>query len=337
MLTVSPSAAGTTITGLLPSRTYAFTVNASNILGNGTPASVSATTKAVIAPQITPAPVSTSHYPRNWTSNATATSALTRHLGSVDASYNPSGHRYLVLMDLGGQTGGGIMLSATSKFVSYSVAVRALESYLDGYATSQKPNAPMQLAIGTNSDINVDAGNGAIWARTVVDPVRAYAARYPNISVAGADDMEPGFSAGVAQTRAWLSGYLAATSAPFVFNGSADGCSPQTSGGRCNNGWSQQDLAWLAGGSAPSRISVLPQIYNADMSWQWRNISLTSLAIHRAPLRFAGPLTEWTACQQSQCASLSNVDAWARLWSALNSTPATRQPEMPYGTDLQIN
>ena len=68
----------------------------------------------------------------------------------------------------------------------------------------------------------------------IVNPVASYSAsRYPGTVIAGANDMEPGFSANVSQTRAWLSGYLGATTARFVFNGSADGCSscPTTTGG----------------------------------------------------------------------------------------------------------
>jgi hypothetical protein len=82
---------------------------------------------------------------------------------------------------------------------------------------------------------------------------------------------------------------------------------------------------------------VLPQIYNTAMPWQWRNISLTGIGAHRPRLSFGGPLTEWTACSQSPCSSISNVYAWALLWSALNSTAVTKQPELPFGTDLQIN
>ena len=330
-----------TIAGLTAAHRYTYTVTALNAAGASTGTSITVTTATlpppVIPAQTTPAPVSTSHYPRNWTGNPTIDTALMRQVGATDARYNPTGHRYLVLLDLGGQTGGGIMLSATSKFIGYPDAVRAVEAYLDGYVSRQRPDAPLQLALGTNNDINVDAVDGAIWARAVVNPVRAYAARHRTITVSGADDMEPGFSATARQTRTWLSGYLAATTAGFVFNGSADGCSPHAAAGRCNNGWTQADLQWLAGGAAPGRISVLPQIYNGTMSWQWRNISLTGLGARRPRLSFAGPLTEWTACRQSPCYSLPNVTAWSDLWAALNSSPATRQPQLPYGTDLRID
>ena len=73
--------------------------------------------------------------------------------------------------------------------------------------------------------------------------------------IAGANDIEPGFSATVAESRAWISGYLAATTSKLVFNGSADGCSTSVPSTRCNNGWTMADLQWVSGGAAPTRTS----------------------------------------------------------------------------------
>jgi hypothetical protein len=219
--------------------------------------------------------------------------------------------------------------------MSYPAVVTAVKAYLDGYASRQNPYAPMQLALGTNNDMDVSAAAGRAWALNVVNPITAYTARYPNITIAGADDMEPGFSADVSQTRAWLTGYLAATSAPFVFNGSADGCPTGSPGGPCNQGWTEGDLAWLSGGAAPNRIISLPQIYNTAMPHQWTNISVTAVRAGWPKIDFGGPLTEWTACGSS-CNSITNVYAWQQLWAAINADPATRQTEMRYGTDLQI-
>ncbi|HEX8768868.1 MAG TPA: hypothetical protein VF714_10885, partial [Jatrophihabitans sp.] len=162
--------------------------------------------------------------------------------------------------------------------------------------------------------------------------------RYPGMVIAGANDIEPGFSATVAESRAWVSGYLAATTSKYVFNGSADGCSTSTPGTRCNNGWTMADLQWVSGGAAPTRTISLPQIYNYAMPLQWKNISLTGTAAGKPRIYFGGPLTEVTACDQAgTCGSISNVDAWNRLWSAISSTTATKQSEMPHGTDLRIN
>jgi hypothetical protein len=338
-ITVGPSATRATIGGLVNGATYGFTISATNALGTGSSVTVTSS-PSNIPPQFSPAPVSTSHYVRNINGNLAHDAALLRQMGATDATYNPSGHRYLVLLQIGGQdeSRGGVLLSATSTFVSYPAVVNAMKAYLDGYKSLQKPYAPLTLAIGTNNDVDVSRNAGISWAWNVVNPVVGYAARYPGISVGGANDIEPGFSATVAESRAWVGGYLAASSAEYVFNGSADGCSFRMPGQRCNNGWTMADLQWLAGGAAPSRSMSVPQIYNYDMPLQWKYISLTGTNARLAKLYFGGPLTEWTACAQAgSCGSITNVDAWGRLWSAISSTPATRQYDMPHGTDLRIN
>lgn len=339
IIKVSGSTLKAAITGLTNGKRYTFTIVGLNTMGTGSPATVTGVPVA-IPPQTSPAPVSTSHYIRNITGNAVSDSALMRKMGAADAGYNPSGHRYLVLLQIGGQdqSRGGVLLSATSRYVSNAAVVTAMKAYLDGYVTKQKLNAPMLLAIGTNNDVDVSSVAGAMWARGVVNPVVSYAARYANIRVGGANDIEPGFSATAGETKSWLSGYVGATSAQFVFNGSADGCSTGAAASRCNNGWTMADLQWLSGGAAPTRSLSLPQIYNSAMPLQWKFISLTGVSARKPKLYFGGPLTEYTACQQAgSCGSITNVDAWNKLWAAISSATATRQADMPHGTDLRIN
>jgi hypothetical protein len=335
---------GTATTAIVGSLTngvhYTFSIRAVNSFGAGS-AVLTGAIPTNIPPQVTPAPVSTSHYLRNLTGNLASDAALMRTMGAIDASHNPSGHSYLVLLQIGGQDelDHGALLSATSRFVSYPGVVSAMNAYLDGYATQQRPYAPLTLAIGTNNDVDVSASAGISWARNVVGPVVNYAAsHHPGMVIAGANDMEPGFSATVSETRSWLAGYLSATGSQFVFNGSADGCSTAVAGGWCNNGWKMADLQWLSGGAAPSRTISLPQIYNYAMPLQWKYISLTGTGAGRPRIYFGGPLTEFTACSQAgSCGSISNIDAWNRLWGAISSSAATRQFQMPHGTDLRIN
>lgn len=333
---VAGSASNATFAGLTPSTSYSVTVNAVNAIGAGPSITKTFRTGATVTipPQTTPAPVSTSHYLRNLNGNITHDTTLMRAMGAKDAGYNPSGHRYLVLQDIGAQSGNGVILSATITYISYSDLVASLNAYVDGYVTAQKSNAPMTMAIGTNNDGAVNYTQGTIWADQVVDPVVAHAAKYANIHIAGANDMEPGFSASVTATRSWLSGYLSATPARFFFNGSADGCPTSTAYSRCNNGWTTADLHWLAGGANSTQLRVLPQIYNTTMPLQWRTISLTG----SQTVRFAGPLTEWTACAQAGgCGSLTNVYAWQVLFNDLNANARTALESMPFGTDLRIN
>jgi len=341
--TTAKVAAGSTsytATKLKAKTKYTWVVRAVNVAGSSAGAKISGTTPAGPPPQTTPAPVSTSRYIRNVRA-ATATDVATmRKEGVADAKANPSGHKYLILLDIGGQDqyDGGVALSATAHFVSYPNLVTDLKAYVAGYASAQKASAPITIALGTNNDMDVSASAGKAWADKVVDPVRSYAARYPNMKITGANDIEPGFSATYSQSRAWLTGYLGATSAGFVFNGSADGCSWTTTDRRCNNGWTMKGLYTLAQGAAPGRIVNLPQIYNTTMAAQWKYISLTGLKYGQPRIAFGGPLTEWTACSQARsCGSLTGHTAWSELWNDLRSDARLKISTLPYSTDLRID
>jgi len=156
--------------------------------------------------------------------------------------------------------------------------------------------------------------------------------------IAGANDIEPGFRGTYTQSKAWLAGYLGATSARFVFNGSADGCAWTVTNRGCNNGWTMAGLYYLSAGAGPTRIVNLPQIYNNTMAAQWKYISLTGIATQRPRINFGGVLTEFTACAQAGgCGSLTGNSAWTQLWNQLQSARALRIGSLPYSTDLRID
>jgi hypothetical protein len=346
-VTVSSDKRQAVISGLAAATRYTFAVTATNVAGTSRPGwskPVTTAKPATVkrpAPQTSPAPISTSRYIRNI-NGTTADIARMRAVGVADATRNPSGHSYLVLLDIGGQDSwagnSGVVLSATTRFVTNRALVTAMNAYVDGYASRQRAVAPAVIAIGTNNDMNVSASTGVVWAREVVNPISAHAARYHSISIAGANDVEPGFSAGAAQVRAWLHGYLSATNRTFVFNGSADGCTWSRTRGQCNNGWTASDLYWLSGGAHSARIVGLPQIYNTTMAEQWKYISLTGVVSKQSKINFGGPLTEWTACQQARsCGSLTGHTAWATLWRVMRSDNRIAQGSLPYSTDLRIN
>jgi hypothetical protein len=340
-VTVGPDATSATVLGLKPSTSYTFTVSAVNVAGTSAAAtSAVVKTQASPPPQTTPAPVSTSRYIRNIHGSGRTDLTTMRAEGATDAYYNPSGHGYLVLLDIGGQDqyDGGVVLSAGVRFVTYGDLVADLKAYVDGYHSKQNASAPVTIAIGTNNDMDVSWGSGRTWARQVVQPVVDYAKKYPGITIAGANDIEPGFRASYAQTKDWLGGYLANTKAPFVFNGSADGCSWTSINQGCNNGWRMAGLYHLAAGAAPIRMLNLPQIYNTTMAAQWKYISLTGIAAGSPRINFGGTLTEWTACNQAHsCGSLTGRTAWQTMWNNLQSDNRLKVGSLPYATDLRID
>ncbi len=341
----STTAAGTSraamVGGLATGTAYRFTVRAVNGVGVSSASAPSAWTRPAAAGIVgvtAPPLISTSRYIRNINGSINDAAKM-RQMGATDGYYNPSGHGYLVLLQIGGQTRSNIILTATSISVTYPQTVLAMKAYLDGYASTQRSNAPATIAFGTNNDVDVDATTGAIWAQYLVNPLLTYAAKYRAITVAGANDIEPGFIAAPAATHDWLVGYLRSTSAKFVFNGSADGCAWYAAHGRCNNGWTANSLHWFTGAAAPTRIIALPQIYNTTMAAQWKYVSLTGVLNGHLRVNFGGPLTEWTACypQHGGCGSLTNNTAWAALSAQLRSDARIFQWSLPYGTDLRIN
>ena len=338
------AAAGATsavVSDLAPSTTYTFSVFANNVAGKSA-AGVSNATKTQASPpaQTTPAPISTSRYTRNVRDASSAALTTMRNEGAADAKANPSGHGYLILLDIGGQdyADNGVVLSATTIFLSNADLVSDIDAYVDGYHSQQKASAPVTIALGTNNDMDVSSASGAQWAHSVVSPVSGHAKQYPGITIAGANDIEPGFRGTYAATNSWLSGYLGATAAPFVFNGSADGCSWTTTNSGCNNGWSMSGLYRLSAGASPPRILNLPQIYNSAMAGQWKFISLTGIGQKTPRIDFAGALTEWTACQQTGgCGSFTGNTAWQTLWNDLQSDARLKVSSLPYSTDLRID
>jgi hypothetical protein len=97
-------------------------------------------------------------------------------------------------------------------------------------------------------------------------------------------------------------------------------------------------LYYLAAGAAPTRMQNLPQIYNYTMADQWKFISLTGVAQRQPRINFAGTLTEWTACAQTNsCGSITGRTAWSKMWTNLQSDVRLKVGSLPYATDLRID
>jgi hypothetical protein len=281
-----------------------------------------------------PGEVTRSHYLRHLTGGP-ADEAMMWALGRRDARQNTGRQQHVVLLDIGGQLRHGVLLSTTPHFVSYGGLARAVIAYVRGYHSAQRRGAPVTVAIGTNNDLETTAHSGRVWARQVVQPVHRVARHYRGVAVAGASDIEPGFRVGPRGTEAWVRGFLHATRAPLIFNGSADGCSPVFPFSRCAHGWTANDLAWVAGAASPRRISALPQVYNYTMADQWAMISLTAVRNGHRALRFHGPLTENAACRgEKNCPTMGSLQAWQAL---RNSLSLLGPVSLPARTDLDVH
>ena len=290
------------------------------------------------APLVVPAAGATSrsHYLRSLTGGSQDVARM-RWLGWVDARAHGSGATRLVLLDIGGQLPRGVKLSASSKVIHYDALTRALRAYVSGYHDGQGHNAPVTIAIGTSNDLWTNAAAGRVWGERVVGSVARAARGFAGITIAGAIDIEPSFAAGPRETFAWVNGFLAATSASLIFNGSADGCSTTAVKSRCAHGWTAAALASLAG-AWTSRITALPQIYNPAMASQWALISMTGVRYGGRPLRFWGPLTENAACiGQPDCPTMRTALARWLLWNALRTfhVPGRRVPVL--ASDLDVS
>ena len=297
-----------------------------------TPTRVAPTPSRPIAttPQTRPAPspaapaagavsvagVTVGHYLRSLTGTSADLDEM-RNLGTTDARNTPTGQHALVLLDIGGQSPTGVLLSLTQQAITYESLASALSAYASAYTANLPRRASATIALGTNNDLAVSATDGQAWARFVVNPVRL-AAHSTRVAVIGADDIEPGFHASARATRAWVHGYLSSTSAALLFNGSADGCPTDATSTTCGHSWQLSDMVGFAGGIAPTRTLVLPQIYNADMAAQWGQIAAAAVAEGLSAPHIVGALTENAACVgDPTCPTLPAPTAWTLLRDAL--------------------
>lgn len=217
----------------------------------------------------------------------------------------------------------------------------AVVAYANGFAlcSAAAPAAHLRIGVGTsNFGSQVSAEHGRAWGAMVESINAQLASGFSGgrVDAAGADDIEPDWSS-PATARAWLDGYRQGTSRPFLNFGAASGC-PQTtsSGGACNNGWTQADVWSVSSGNT----QVVPQIYaeSGANARQWRMLSAYAQGMHGARLDIVGALTQLQACIDvgATCAGTRNAPAqgWAQLYDQLNADPSTAQA-LPWSTDIR--
>jgi hypothetical protein len=207
--------------------------------------------------------------------------------------------------------------------------------FIVGYSGCRAPGESMIVGIGTSNsglDGKSDAwvrNHGRAWSVSVENLGGWANAHYPSVSVYGAYDVEPGFSA-FQKANLWMHGYDDDNPGrrPVLINGSADGCSQTSSENTpCNNGWNQFGVWHVAWDHIPS--VPFPQIYtnSGSMAWQWQKISAYG---HRhqngRSLFFVGVMSQHGACEQfGGCSGTSNLwnEARDQLLFAINSYAGT--------------
>lgn len=251
----------------------------------------------------------------------------------------------LVVLDWGepytdGTNWGTSDYAAGNPFVTVAQIQAAAQGYLDGYAQCNQPaTGTLTLAIGTsNYGSHVVAAHAQAWA-AMVGALNGYVASstYPNESVAAANDMETGW-ASAAQTRVWLDAYVAADNTTPIYDyGDAGGCPSSSFAGTniCQPGWTQADVAYVAGGAGPN-VRALPEIYNTSgttaKQWGWIGVGAADAS---APLTFAAVMTQVGSCG-SGCSGLDNTpaEALSLLNAQLASHPETASQTVTLATDI---
>jgi hypothetical protein len=235
-----------------------------------------------------------------------------------------------------------VQLTAVSQTLSDLQVVAAVNGYVDGYASCATGGGPALVAVATNNDGSLrDSAAGQDWADNVIEPVVAHASGDAGVTIAGANDIEPDFTGLESEAEAWTRGFLAATSAPYVFVGAASGCLSTQVGGTCAHSWTQRNFYDLAHGLAPTRILALPQVYYATNAAQWRYISQAG-ASGADRIDFVGTLSEYAACQTpgSGCdmsGLLTAAQSWQALRTQVSSNAAINLQRLPVSTDLRID
>jgi len=273
---------------------------------------------------LTPPAASRGRYLSDLTGNSVTDGARMSADGCADAKTGST----FVLLDVGAQSitpplsaaTPGVAIAKTSPTVRYTYTdlESLLTIYLQNFASCSGGRSA-EIAVGTNNEGDWDptsptyyspVARGSDWASFIalLDGVA------PKLHVVGANDIEPGFEFGSAQTQAiaWKKAYMANPNVEFVFNGSADGCPVTwTTHGRCAKGWTASGLYGLASGP---RTRALPQVYFGAMATQWAMIDATG----GGRISFVGSLQQPTVA-----GGLSAAQSWTALNRALSAIGRT--------------
>jgi hypothetical protein len=196
-------------------------------------------------------------------------------------------------------------MSFSGHFISLAAVERAVEAYITGYFRYAPPATTLDVAIGTNNSCGTGQPCGglahcgcpeepadfATWGAQLalaVEQVRYWAFSYrarmsftDEVRVVAADDAEPAFDPGYANTYALLAGYaraVAGSQPAMVDYGSAE---PRH--------WSERQLWQVAYGFAPD--VPMPEIYYPAQVAEWAQLVRWAKAAEQKPVTIYGVLS----------------------------------------------
>ena len=293
----------------------------------------------------TPAPISTSRYIRNISGvlGGRARRHARRGRGRRRAPTRPATATWSCSTSAARtRLDGGVVLSATTRFVSYADLVtrpQRLRRRLPQRAAAER--AGDHRARHEQRHGRLDAPPARPGPTSVVNPVVAYARSYAGHHHRRRQRHRARLPRHRTRQTAGVAGRLPRRDQRASSSSTAR---PTAARGRstnrgCNNGWTMAGLYYLAAGAAPVRIINLPQIYNYDDG--------RAVEVHLADRRRDRPARGSTSAARSPSAPP------ARRPAAAAASPATARgrscgtncsrlaglkvPSLPYSTDLRID
>jgi hypothetical protein len=227
-----------------------------------------------------------------------------------------------------------------------STVREGVKQYGRGYwiCTGADLSSTTEVGMGTNTSAgSVTYSAGAFFANRV-DEVGSYYATIAQVSAAGANDIELGFS-GPTAARNWVNGYDSANNWRMFNYGDAAGCptdhipSSTECGTAAHPEWGAEDVWYVSWGAPPAW--PVPEIYTTSGSQarQWKYLSLYGYTRHGSSMYFVASLTQYYACLQvGGCSGTNNTPAqgWSQLWDQLNSDSRSAQTSF-HSTDIRYS
>jgi hypothetical protein len=187
-----------------------------------------------------------------------------------------------------------------------------------------------------DSNANTNGTHGTAWANMVNSLQAAVNANGwgGRVIVYGGSDIEPSFNASVANTKAWVSNFIATAGVgKFVGKNSLDGCPTTgvyTAATTCNApssggaAWKVDDLWFVSGQQTDIAMQPVPQLYVNAQAQQWYRMTQYSKANKGYKMYFLNTMSQVGACSQVGCnpIPLSQNAAYDALQNLLNADSA---------------